>query len=275
MREKPKILVVEDQRITAEDVKETLEKLGYAVSGIAVTGETAIDIVEKEAPDLVLMDIVLKGEKDGIETANYLRSHFNIPVIYLTAYTDQKMLERAKLTEPSGYLVKPFKEKDLYSVIEITLHKSQTRQNTPGKETVSPIQQKLLSQIQKISLLPPGKEKKQLFQAMNELEQRLEKVLYLQAKGHTCHLVLDSAQESSFDLRISLHQLEPYCKDHLFLKIHRSYLIIPERALYITKKTTRDYELWLKEYSHHPISIPVGRSYLPQLRKIHPDWFIH
>ncbi len=120
---KKQILVVEDERIVAEYIKENLQNIGYSVPSIASSGAKAIKEVEDKSPDLVLMDIVLKGEMDGIETAMQIRSRFNIPVVYLTAYTDKKLLERAKITAPFGYITKPFNEKDLRVNIEIALYK--------------------------------------------------------------------------------------------------------------------------------------------------------
>ena len=117
------IMVVEDERIVAEHIRKSLQNMGYSVPSIASSGVKAIKDIEDKCPDLVLMDIVLKGEMDGIETAMQIRSRFKIPVVYLTAYTDEKTLERAKITEPFGYVIKPFNEKDLHINIEIALYK--------------------------------------------------------------------------------------------------------------------------------------------------------
>lgn len=126
------ILVVEDERITAEDIRAGLEFAGYKVPVICSTGEDAIQQAERLEPDLVLMDIKLEGEMDGIEAAAQIRKSLDIPVIYLTAYSDEKTVERAKLTEPSGFLVKgqgmlskPFEESELHAAIEITLYRHQ------------------------------------------------------------------------------------------------------------------------------------------------------
>lgn len=118
----PKIMVVEDESIVAQDVQERLESLEYIVS-VAPSGEKAVEKVEKENPDLVLMDIVLKGDMDGIEAAEYITSRFDIPVVFLTAYADDKTLKRAKVTEPFGYLVKPFEDRELHATIETALYK--------------------------------------------------------------------------------------------------------------------------------------------------------
>jgi PAS domain S-box-containing protein len=121
--EKPSIFVVEDERIVAEDIGETLKKLGYMISGIAVSGETALEKIRETPPNLVLMDIHLAGEMDGIEAAGQIHTLFDIPVIYLTAYADNELLERAKLTEPYGYILKPFNDREVHSVIELALYK--------------------------------------------------------------------------------------------------------------------------------------------------------
>jgi PAS domain S-box-containing protein len=120
---KKQILVVEDESIVAEDIKRCLENLGYAVSAVVNSGEGAIKKAGETRPDLVLMDIMLQGKMDGIEAAGKIRSDFDIPVVYLTAYGDESIQERAKLTEPFGYIIKPFKERELKINIEIGLYK--------------------------------------------------------------------------------------------------------------------------------------------------------
>ncbi len=127
-----KILVVEDERITAEDIKRSLEKVGYNVPAIVSTGEDAVKYSERYKPDLVLMDIVLEGKIDGIEAAETIKTKFDIPVIYLTAYSDKSTVERAKMTHPSafilkepfGFLHKPFEENELYTAIDILLSRN-------------------------------------------------------------------------------------------------------------------------------------------------------
>ncbi|MCT7948805.1 ATP-binding protein [Ancylothrix sp. C2] len=116
-----KILIVEDESIVAMDIADKLERLGYEVSGCVDSGELAIETVAQTQPDLVLMDIVLQGDLDGIQTADHIKNNFQIPVVYLTAYADKNTLQRAKLTEPYGYLLKPFKEAELNATIEMAL----------------------------------------------------------------------------------------------------------------------------------------------------------
>jgi len=113
------ILVVEDERIVADDIKMIVQRLGYVVSGMASSGEEAVKKAEEIHPDLVLMDIVLEGKMDGVESASIIRYRFDIPVVYLTSYSDKKTLERAKVTEPFGYILKPFEDRDVYTCLKV------------------------------------------------------------------------------------------------------------------------------------------------------------
>lgn len=118
-----RILVVEDETIVALDLKNSLKVLGYDVVGTACSGEEAIAKADQTRPDLVLMDIILKGKMDGVQAADSIRATLNIPVIFLTACADERTLQRAKVTEAFGYLLKPFEERELHGHIEIALYK--------------------------------------------------------------------------------------------------------------------------------------------------------
>jgi diguanylate cyclase (GGDEF)-like protein/PAS domain S-box-containing protein len=119
-----KILIVEDEKIIALDLQRRLERFGYSVVGMTSDGEEAVSLAKDREPDIVLMDIMLAGNMDGIEAAGKIRTLYSIPVIFLTAYTDEKTLERAKEVEPFGYILKPFKERELYTTIDIALYKN-------------------------------------------------------------------------------------------------------------------------------------------------------
>jgi PAS domain S-box-containing protein len=120
---RPQILVVEDESIVAEDMKAMLEGFGYAVPAIAFSGEEAVKKVLDTRPDLVLMDIVLKGQMSGVEAVEHIRSRCNVPVVYVTAYADETTVRRAKVTEPFGYILKPFDAREVQTTIEIALYK--------------------------------------------------------------------------------------------------------------------------------------------------------
>ena len=149
---KEKILIVEDEGIVSLHIKQALEGLGYVVAGIVNSGDDAIMKATEIRPDLVLMDIVLKGAVDGIEAAEKIRAIVNIPVIYLTAHADEGTLLRAKATVPFGYIVKPFKERDLYIAIEFAIYKS--KMETEKNHLVIRLQD-ALAQIKTLSGLLP------------------------------------------------------------------------------------------------------------------------
>jgi two-component system cell cycle sensor histidine kinase/response regulator CckA len=119
-----KILVVEDEAIVARDIENRLKNLGYDVPMVVSSGEDAVQKADETQPDLVLMDIKLKGKMDGIEAAEHIHDRLGIPVIYLTAYADENTLQRAKITEPYGYILKPFNDLDLHSNIEMALYRN-------------------------------------------------------------------------------------------------------------------------------------------------------
>ncbi|MFH0786120.1 MAG: PAS domain S-box protein [Pseudomonadota bacterium] len=121
---KPKILIVEDEAIVAFDLKSGLEKLGYSVLAQVNSAEKALEMIEQNPPDLILMDIILKGKMDGIEAAEIIRSRWDIPVVFVTSYADQKRLDRAKLVYPFGYILKPFQDNDLKVTVEMALYVS-------------------------------------------------------------------------------------------------------------------------------------------------------
>jgi len=132
--DKKQILVVEDERVVAEDIKNSLQDIGYDVTAVVSSGEDAIKKAVEDKPDLVLLDIKLKGDMDGIAVANKIRSQTHIPVVYLTAHADEITLERAKLTEPYGYILKPFENKDLQITIEMALNNWRTKKRVKEDE---------------------------------------------------------------------------------------------------------------------------------------------
>ncbi len=123
-----KILIVEDEFIIAADIEEKLRKAGFTVVGISYSGEDAIEKVKKKKPDLVLMDIQLSGDMDGIEAANEITHKYKIPVIYLTSHTDSLTFSKAMKAEPDNYLIKPFDENELKSAIEISLFQNNLKE---------------------------------------------------------------------------------------------------------------------------------------------------
>jgi two-component system, LytTR family, response regulator LytT len=120
---KVKVLIVEDESIVAKDIQNSLKKIGYQVTAAVSNGEKALEEIEENRPDIILMDIMLKGKMTGIEAAKIIKKRFDIPVIFLTAYADDNTLNNAKVSEPYGYLIKPYKDKELQTTIEVSLYK--------------------------------------------------------------------------------------------------------------------------------------------------------
>jgi CheY-like chemotaxis protein len=133
---KTQILIVEDELIVAEDLKLTLNNLGYDVIAIASTGEDAIEITKSKHPDLILMDIMLEGQIDGITTTERIHALLDIPVIYVTAYADDKLLQRVKQTTPFGYIVKPFNDREVWSNIEIGLFRHRMEKEIKKRDAI-------------------------------------------------------------------------------------------------------------------------------------------
>lgn len=133
-----RILIVEDEHIVAMGIKRMLKNLGYTLAGVASSGEDAVNKAESTFPDLVLMDIMLKGNKNGIEAAQEIKARFGIPVVYLTACSESKIVERAWKTGPLGYIVKPFDEKDLKKSIDVALCRQRMEKKELGKGSDNP-----------------------------------------------------------------------------------------------------------------------------------------
>ena len=135
-----KILIVEDEIIVAMGVEQKLLDLGYDVINIVDTGEDAVKCAKQLKPDLILMDIVLKGKMDGIEAAQQIHDNLDIPIIYLTAYSDDDVLKRARITEPYGYMIKPFRKNEVKAYIEVALYKHKSE-----KKNSEDIRRKILA----------------------------------------------------------------------------------------------------------------------------------
>jgi len=134
MMNRTKILLVEDESIVARDIRNMLLGLGYKVAAVASTAREAVQKAEEMKPDIVLMDVLLKGGPTGVDAADKIYTHFNIPVVYLTAYADEDTLQQAKKTEPFGYILKPFEERELQTTIEVALYKFKMEMKLKNRE---------------------------------------------------------------------------------------------------------------------------------------------
>jgi len=123
----PRVLIVEDEILIADELRERLARFGFSVIAAVDSAEEGIAIATRECPDLVLMDIRLTGEKDGVEAAKEIRQQLDVPIVYLTAYSDQLTMERVKGTEYDGFILKPFQRQELESTIEVAMQRHAIR----------------------------------------------------------------------------------------------------------------------------------------------------
>ncbi len=205
---KVKILIVEDELIIAEDLKDILESLDYDVCGISISARESLQMLEEHAPDLALLDIQIKGGKDGIELANDINEQFKIPFIFLSSHADASTLERAKEVRPYGYLVKPFQEKDIHTTIEMALNNFTNTSNLRALEENNP--DYILNDS--------------LFVRNNSMYVKLKfkDIIYLEADANYSNIF---ANDKKYVIRSTLKELETKLQGHNFSRIHKSFLI--------------------------------------------------
>ncbi|MCP4439144.1 MAG: response regulator transcription factor [Aureispira sp.] len=198
----PKVLIVEDERIIAEKIKLLLIQQGYLVVDIVDNADDAISILEKIALDLVLVDIKIIGDLDGIDLAHYINQHFQTPFIFITSNTDPKHLNRLKITNPAGLLVKPYKPKELQITVEIALHQSRKPQTTKTTQT------------EDTSWFVKDKE---LLVKLNVVD-----ILYVKAMDNYVNLVTATKK---YTIHQTLQKVEEKLLPFGFMRVHRSYLL--------------------------------------------------
>ncbi len=206
------ILVVEDESIVRKDIERSLEKLGYNVVGHADNGEKALEIARLTKPDLALMDIQIKGAMSGIDTAEAIKQEMDIPVIYLTAYADEPTLNKAKLTEPHGYILKPFKEIDLHTTNEMAIHKH-------GKEREVKVENDLLRSLSNFKASA-----NYLF-----IKHQSKLVKVNTADVYYVEALKDYMQIVTADVKYTIHatmkDIERKLPKSVFQRLHRSFIV--------------------------------------------------
>ena len=241
---KVSVLVVEDESIVAKDIQNSLKKLGYNVPEVVSTGEDAIQAAGQHQPDLVLMDIMLKGEISGIDAAEQVRKNFDIPVIYLTAYADESTLSKAKVTEPYGYIIKPFKEIDLHTSIEMALYKH-------SKELEVKKERDLYSSI----VLDSGQSDCIFVKSNSRLVKvKTEEIYFVEAlKDYVIIHTMDTrytVHSTMKDMMLKLNSKE-------FMRVHRSYIVRVDKIQAIEQNN-----LVIEDEKK---IIPIGGSYKDDL----------
>ena len=207
------ILVVEDESIVSKDIQHSLNKLGYNVVGAASTGEKALELARSERPDIVLMDIMLKGQMNGIETAEIIRNEMSIPVVFLTAYADESTLSKAKVTEPYGYIIKPFKEIDLHTSIEMAIYKH-------SKE------QEIIRERDLLYSIVESKDSSSdfIFVKSNSklVKLKTEDIFYIEALKD--YVVIHTA-DTRYTIHSTMKEIENKMGTADFIRVHRSFIV--------------------------------------------------
>lgn len=241
---KTSVLVVEDESIVAKDIQNSLKKLGYVVPSVENTGEDAIDAAGKYKPDLILMDIMLKGDISGIEAAEQIRNRYQIPVIFLTAYADESTLSKAKVTEPYGYIIKPFKEIDLHTSIEMALYKH-------GKEQEVKRERDLYSSI----VLDKSAEDCIFVKSNSRLVKVKTKEIYF-VEALKDYVIIHT-KDSKYTVHSTMKDMMAKLSDSEFLRVHRSYIVRVDKIIAIEQNN-----LVIEDDKK---IIPVGGSYRDEL----------
>ena len=242
---KADILIVEDENIVAKDIEQILKKLGYNISGTASVGEDAVRMAEENKPDLVLMDIMLKGKTTGIEAAMQIRKNLNIPVIYLTAYADEDTLYKAKITEPHGYIIKPFKEIDLRTAIEIALYKHE-------KETEIKKERDLYYSIISADKTSNGS----IFvkSRYQHVKVRTKDIFFVEALGD--YVTINTA-DKKYTVHSTMKNLKEKLPSNDFVRAHRSYIVRLDKIIAIEHTNII--------IEHNKKYIPIGNSFKEKL----------
>jgi two-component system, response regulator PdtaR len=237
------ILIVEDDIIIATDLKIRLQNIGYQVVGIAKSSNEATHLFQQHEIDLLLMDINIQGEKDGIETAQHLQNQRITPLIYLTALADQDTIERAKITRPSAYLTKPFNEVDLQVAIDIAINNFAYQK----KSTLPNEQQNSNADLNADNILRMNDT---IFVKQNYRFQKLQltDIQFIKADNHYSDIILE---KKKITLRMSLQSILDRLNSEDMLRVHRSYAI---NTKFIEE--FNDTEIIIGKHT-----IPIGQSY--------------
>lgn len=241
---KTSVLVVEDESIVAKDIQNSLKKLGYTVPSVENSGEDAIDAANQHRPDLILMDIMLKGDISGIEAAEQIKNRYQIPVIFLTAYADESTLSKAKVTEPYGYIIKPFKEIDLHTSIEMALYKH-------GKEQEVKKERDLYSSI----VLDKSVEDCIFVKSNSRLVKVKTKEIYF-VEALKDYVIIHT-KDSKYTVHSTMKDMLSKLTSSEFLRVHRSYIVRVDKIVAIEQNN-----LVIEDDKK---IIPVGGSYRDEL----------
>lgn len=186
-----RILIVEDEILVARDLQQQLKALGYTIVGIAATGERALALVAETQPQLVLMDIRLQGALDGIATAEQIRQRYALPIVYLTAHADTATVQRARVTEPFGYILKPFEERELHTIVEMALYKHEAERKLRASE------RRFATTLRSIGDAVIATDEQGLITYMNPTAEALTAWSFAEAQGQPLHTIFCIINETT------------------------------------------------------------------------------
>lgn len=233
-----RILIVEDDPSIAENIQEILEILGFENIDIANSANQCIKIIKKTRPDLIFMDIKLKGDKDGIELGEIIHQMFDVPLVFVTSYSDPTIIERAKRINPAGFIVKPFNTNDIHAIVEIVLYNKRTKPSTEATVVKSPSESPFL--VTDAVFIKAG----------NAFERvPYEEIYYIEANGN---MVTIFTKNRDYHIRKSMKEIEEILPSNLFLRVQKSFIVhLGQIESFNTKEIT------LKKGS----VVQVGRQY--------------
>ncbi len=207
--EKLKLLIVEDDPIIAADLERAMKKMGYEVLDAVESGEEALEVVAQDPPDLVLMDIQLEGDLDGIDTAHMISKQQAIPIIYLTSNTDERTFNRAKLTQPHGFLSKPFRLTDIKHSIDLAF-----LDDNPSPEAIEKNEKETRTVKIKESVFVKSRD--------HLVKIKLAEIMYIEADS--CYCTIKTIDESHLIVS-TLKKFSSSIENDSLIRIHRSYIV--------------------------------------------------
>ncbi|MGY6562007.1 MAG: LytR/AlgR family response regulator transcription factor [Luteibaculaceae bacterium] len=235
-----RVVVIEDEAIVRKDITLCLARLGYQVVGTGDTADKAVELAMELKPDIFLMDIKIKGDKTGIDAALAIKKQINLPIIYLTAYADDATLEKAKQTEPYGYILKPFKEVDIKTAIEMAMHKHKKDKEKSEKfENMA-------------TMVDDGVKSTFLFIKHNGrlIKVDYDEVIFIEALKDYVNITLSNTR---YTVHSTMTNIEQKLPAGVFCRVHRSYIANVQKINAIDSNTLY--------FSNSNKEVPIGASY--------------
>lgn len=234
----PRILIVEDEPFIAENLQEMLSIFGHENTEIANSANQAIKAIKISRPDLVLLDVKIKGDQDGIELGGIIKDQYQLPFVYITSYSDKETVNRAKHTQPLGFIVKPFTKDDVYAAIEVALF-NQNRMVVRGPQNALANENPTTYNNDSIFIKKRGLLEKVKY----------EDLVWIEADGN--HITINVKDGRTYTIRKSLKDITDKLPKDRFLRVHKSFVVLVDA---VTAIDTSFIYLQDKE-------IPIGRSY--------------